>query len=148
MKGGSKIEKLKNLKEVEVPALACITCGQCRNPIWPSKDRFGVCPIYSTDFTPKFEAFYARGKNIIIRGLLWGDLPLSFDIANVFFQCTNCGSCEEFCHNSYNKNIRFLNHKWIENVKVYEALRADLVEAGVKEVGVFFVIENKRPGQS
>ncbi|MHA1145235.1 MAG: (Fe-S)-binding protein [Candidatus Helarchaeota archaeon] len=124
------MEKVKNLKEVESAALSCVACGQCRNPMWASKGRFGVCPVYSTDITPKFEAFFARGKNMIIKSILWDDLPLSSEIANIFYQCTTCGSCEEFCHNSMNSEINFANHKWMKHVEVYEALRADLVEAG------------------
>jgi len=124
------MEKVKNLKEVESAALSCVACGQCRNPMWASKGRFGVCPVYSTDITPKFEAYFSRGKNMIIKSILWDDLPLSQDLANIFYQCTGCGSCEEFCHNSMNPNIDFATHKWVSHVEVYEALRADLVEAG------------------
>lgn len=124
------MEELKNLKKVKGAALSCVACGQCRNPIWPSKGRYGVCPVYDTDYTPKFEPFYSRGKNLILRGLFWDGLPLSQDLANIFFQCTLCGSCENFCHDAKNPEISFATHKWMENVKVYEALRADLVEAG------------------
>ena len=124
------MEKLKNLNKVKNAALSCVSCGQCRNPIWPLKGIFGVCPVYNTDFTPKFEPFFSRGKNVILKGLLWEELSLSEDLANIFFQCTTCGACEEYCHNAKNPNIDFANHKWMENVNVYEALRADLVIAG------------------
>ncbi|MBD3227578.1 MAG: hypothetical protein GF329_05255 [Candidatus Lokiarchaeota archaeon] len=124
------MEKLKNLKKVKNAALSCVSCGQCRNPMWPSKGVFGLCPVYNTDYTPKFEPFFSRGKNTILKGLLWEELSLSEDIATIFFQCTTCGACEEFCHNAKNPNIDFANHKWMEQVKVYEALRADLVENG------------------
>jgi len=121
---------LKNLKRVKEAALSCVACGQCRTPQWPSKGQFGVCPVYETDYTPKFEPFFARGKNMILRSLLWDELGLSQDLANIFFQCTGCGACEVFCHNARNPNIDFATHKWIENVRVYEALRADLMENG------------------
>lgn len=122
--------ELKNLKNVKEAALSCVTCGQCRTPMWPSKGWFGVCPIYETDYTPKFEPFFSRGKNTILRGLIWNELGLSHDLANIFFQCTGCGACEEFCHNAQNPTIEFATHRWIESVRVYEALRADLVECG------------------
>lgn len=124
------MDELKNLKKVKEAALSCVACGQCRNPFWPSKGRFGVCPVYETDYTPRFEPFFSRGKNTILRGLLWNELSLSQDVADIFFQCTVCGACEEFCHNAQNPYIDFTTHRWAENVKVYEALRADLVEAG------------------
>ncbi|MHA1268356.1 MAG: (Fe-S)-binding protein [Candidatus Helarchaeota archaeon] len=124
------MENLKNLKKVEGAALSCVSCGQCRNPMWNVKSIFGVCPVYETNYTPKFEPFFSRGKNVILKGLIWGELPLSSDIANIFYQCTTCGACEEFCHNSFNPSIDFATNKWMEQVKVYEALRADLVENG------------------
>lgn len=124
------MDELKNLKKVKEAALSCVACGQCRNPFWPSKGRFGVCPVYETDYTPRFEPFFSRGKNTILKGLLWNELSLSQDVADIFFQCTVCGACEEFCHNAQNPNIDFTTHRWAENVSVYEALRADLVEAG------------------
>jgi len=129
---------LKNLQEVKDSAFACVHCGQCRVANFPVKGIYYVCPVYKTDITPKFEPYFARGKNIILKGLFWGDLELSQDISDLIFQCTLCGACENFCHNSYNENIDFTNHRLIENVKVFEALRADLVEAG-------FPIESQVP---
>jgi len=124
------MSELKNLQEVKDAASVCVHCGQCRVANFPAKGIYYVCPVYKTDITPKFEPYFARGKNVILKGLLWGDLELSQEISNLIFQCTLCGACENFCHNSYNENIDFANHRLIENVKVFEALRADLVEAG------------------
>ncbi|MCP4760642.1 MAG: (Fe-S)-binding protein, partial [archaeon] len=82
------------------------------------------------EITSKFEPFSSRGKNIILKGLFWGDLKLSKEISDIFYNCTLCGACKEFCFNAHNDNIDFPNHKWMDQVEVYEALRADLVEAG------------------
>ena len=123
-------DELKNLREVKDAALSCVHCGQCRVAQWPVKGIYDVCPVYKTDITSKFEPFFSRGKNVILKGLLWGDLPLSDEISDIFFHCTLCGSCEDFCHNAHNESIDFANHKWMKQVEVYEALRADLVEAG------------------
>jgi len=125
-----KEDKLKNLLKVKDAALSCVHCGQCRVANWPEKNFYYVCPVYKTNFTPNFEPFFARGKNIILKGLLWGDLELSQELSEIFFQCSVCGACDDFCHNSYNKYIDFANAKWMDQVKVFEALRADLVEAG------------------
>ena len=95
-----KLEKLTNLNKYKNEALSCVFCGECRNPIWPNKGVYGVCPIYQTDFTPKFEPFFSRGKNVILKGLLWGELSLSKEVSEIFYQCTTCGACQEFCHNS------------------------------------------------
>lgn len=129
---------LKNLSEVKDAALSCVQCGQCRVANWPSKGIFYVCPVYNTDITPKFDPFFARGKGIILRGLFWGDLELSQEISDIIFQCTLCGSCYEFCFDAHNDNFEFVTHRWTDHVKVYEALRADLVEAG-------FPIESQVP---
>jgi Fe-S oxidoreductase len=125
-----KEDRLKNLLKVKDAALSCVHCGQCRVANWPEKNFYYVCPVYKTNFTPNFEPFFARGKNIILKGLLWGDLELSQELSEIFFQCSVCGACDDFCHNSYNKYIDFANAKWMDQVKVFEALRADLVEAG------------------
>ena len=123
-------DPLKNLRKVKDAAMSCVQCGQCRSANWAIKGIHYVCPVYKTDYTSKFEPFNSRGKNVILKGLLWGDLELSPEISELIFQCSLCGGCEEFCHNSFNENIDFANHRWMEQVKVFEALRADLVEAG------------------
>ena len=131
-------EHLKNLSKFEDAALACAQCGQCRTANWPSKGIFDSCPVYKTDVVSKFDPFIARGKNIIMKGLFWGHLKLSQDISDVIFQCTLCGLCEEICFNSQSENFDFPLHNIMDHVNVYEALRADLVEAG-------FPIESQVP---
>lgn len=123
-------DPLSNLNKVKDAALSCVQCGQCRSPQWASKGIFYLCPVYKTDLTPKFEPFYARGKNVILKGLFWGDLELSQELSEIIYQCNLCGACEEFCHNAFNESIDFANHRWMSHIKVFEALRADLVEAG------------------
>ena len=62
-------DELKNLKEVKDAALSCVHCGQCRVANWPEKGFHYICPVYNTEITPKFEPFFARGKNIILKGV-------------------------------------------------------------------------------
>ncbi|MFO8020792.1 MAG: (Fe-S)-binding protein [Promethearchaeia archaeon] len=127
---GEKEKKLKYLTELKDAALSCVHCGQCRVPQWPVKGIYDVCPVYKTEITPKFEPFFSRGKNVILKGLFWGDLGLSKELSEIIYQCSLCGACEEFCFNSHNENIAFSQEEWMKQVDVYEALRADLVEAG------------------
>ncbi len=127
---GETKDPLKNLRQYLEAALSCVHCGQCRVANWPSKGIFYICPVYQTEITPNFEPYFARGKNIILKGLLWGDLELSQEISDIIFQCTLCGACEEFCHNAYEESIDFATHRYMDTVTVFEALRADLVEAG------------------
>jgi len=131
-------EPLKNLKEFENAALACAQCGQCRAANWPSKGIFHSCPVTKVDGIAKFEPLLARGKNLIMKGLLWGHLQLSQEISDVIYQCTLCGLCEEVCFNSQSESFDFPLHNIMDHVNTYEALRADLVEAG-------FPIESQVP---
>ncbi|MFW9866728.1 MAG: (Fe-S)-binding protein [Candidatus Thorarchaeota archaeon] len=131
-------KNLKNLCEYEEAARACAQCGQCRVANWPSKGIFYSCPVYKSDLVSKFEPFNPRGKNIILKGLFRGDLKLSQEISDLIFQCTLCGLCEELCFNAQNENFNFPMAEIMDHIKVYEALRADLVEAG-------FPIESQVP---
>ena len=131
-------ESLKNLSEFENAALACAQCGQCRAANWPSKGIFHSCPVTKVDGIAKFEPLLARGKNLIMKGLLWGHLQLSQEISDVIYQCTLCGLCEEVCFNSQSESFDFPLHNIMDHVNTYEALRADLVEAG-------FPIESQVP---
>ena len=131
-------ESLKNLSEFEDAALACAQCGQCRAANWPSKGIFHSCPVTKTDGIAKFEPLLARGKSIIMKGLLWGHLKLSQEISDLIFQCTLCGLCEEVCFNSQSEYFDFPLHNIMDHVNTYEALRADLVAAG-------FPIESQVP---
>ncbi|MHA1727554.1 MAG: (Fe-S)-binding protein [Promethearchaeota archaeon] len=126
-----KTEELKNLSSLKDAAIACAQCGMCRVANWPSKGIFYVCPVLKTDSSPQFEPYFARGKNMILKGLFNGDLKLSREISDLVFQCTLCGACYDFCFNTHRDDINFPLHSIMDQVNVYEALRADLVAAGV-----------------
>ena len=111
-------EKFKHLAKVGPNVLQCIACGDCREQTdytaFPQK--WGVC--VARDHTTGFEPFFARGKMQIIRSLWQGKLELSKDMAEVIYQCPTCNACTEAC--AYD----------MDNVALYEALRAELVDAG------------------
>jgi heterodisulfide reductase subunit D len=98
--------------------LQCISCGDCREATDYTSDpqKWGVC--VARDNTSGFEAFFGRGKMQIIRSLWQRKLELSKDLAEVFYQCPTCNACAETC--AYN----------MDNAVIYEALRAELVDAG------------------
>ncbi|TFF94796.1 MAG: (Fe-S)-binding protein, partial [Promethearchaeota archaeon] len=110
-------EKYKHLAKLEDIVITCISCGDCREAIdytaEPKKD--GVCVVWEQ--TPGFEPFFSRGKMQIIRSLWQDKLELSKDMAEVIYQCTTCNACAEAC--SYD----------MDNSALYEALRAELVDA-------------------
>ena len=111
-------EKYKHLGMLGDVILQCISCGDCReqtdytaeNPKW------GVC--VARENSPGFEPYFARGKMQIIRSIWQGKLELSKDMAEVIYQCPTCNACAEAC--AYD----------MDNACLYEALRAELVEAG------------------
>jgi len=98
--------------------LQCIGCGDCREATDYTADppKWGVC--VARDHTSGFEPFFGRGKMQIIRSLWQGKLELSKDMAEVIFQCPTCNACSATCYYEIN------------NALFYEALRAELVDAG------------------
>ena len=62
----------------------CIECGNCT--LW--------CPVFQE--LPQ-EAYVARGKNLMIRNLLNGELVYDQKVADVLSKCTLCMTCTEHC---------------------------------------------------
>lgn len=110
--------KYKHLSKLGNMILQCISCGDCREATDFSSEppKWGVC--VARDHTSGFEPFSGRGKMQIIRSLWQGKLELSKDMAEVIFQCPTCNACSETCYYD------------LDNATFYEALRAELVEAG------------------
>lgn len=79
-------------------------CGFCRED----------CPVYRE---LRFESYSCRGKMIVARGLLENLYGLSSKLAQTIYECTTCGFCKYKCA--------------LNNIELIEALRADLVDAGL-----------------
>jgi heterodisulfide reductase subunit D len=111
-------EKYKHFAKIGDMLLQCIGCGDCREATDYTDDppKWGVC--VARENTSGFEPFFGRGKMQIIRSLWQGKLNLSKDMAEVIFQCPTCNACAETC--AYD----------MDNAVIYEALRAELVDAG------------------
>ena len=62
----------------------CMKCGFCT--YW--------CPVYQEE---KLESSVARGKNMMIRGLLDGELEYTKEFAERLNKCTLCMTCTEKC---------------------------------------------------
>lgn len=105
------------MAKYEKMILTCISCGDCREAvdITANPPKNGVC--VAREHTSGFEPFFSRGKMQIIRSIWEGKLGLSKDLAEVIYQCPTCNACSETC--AYD----------MDNASVYEALRAELVEA-------------------
>ena len=111
-------EKFKHLAKIGPNVLQCIACGDCREQTdyTSNPPKWGVC--VSREHTSGFEPSFGRGKMQIIRSLWQGKLELSKEMGDVIFQCPTCNACSEAC--AYD----------MDNVALYEALRAELVDAG------------------
>ena len=111
-------ENFKHLTKLEDILLTCIGCGDCReavdSTVYPPK--WGVC--VAREHSTGFEPFFSRGKMQIIRSLWEGKLNLSKRLGEVIFQCPTCNACAEACQYD------------MDNASLYEALRAELVDAG------------------
>ncbi len=104
-------------------------CGDCGYAIRPAVGLNLTCPVKEVHPTG-FEPFFSRGKMTLAKGLLDGDLEYSHALAEILYQCTECGACHETCHQSRNPSIENFVCRWIDHVKVWEALRRDLVVNG------------------
>ena len=97
-------DRYEQIKRFESDLSQCMKCGFCT--FW--------CPVYQQEH---IEASVARGKNMMIRGLLAGDLDYTQEYADRLNKCTLCMACTTNCPAKAN----------IPNVIV--AARADAVKA-------------------
>jgi glycolate oxidase iron-sulfur subunit len=100
----AKDDRYENIKKFESDLSQCMKCGFCT--FW--------CPVYQEE---RIEASVARGKNMMIRGLLAGELDYTKEYADRLNKCTLCMACTVTCPAKAN----------IPNVIV--AARADTVKA-------------------
>ncbi len=112
----------------------CIQCRSCYFAFSGEPDRKGIgeykgelyegivdgCPAQHTF---EWNAYANAGKMWIARGVLEGDLKLEGEegvqIRDLLMPCIVCGNCQIQCENK------------IPTVEIIEALRADLVDAGI-----------------
>ena len=105
-------------------------CGDCGFAIRPAVGRYLTCPVKEVKGEQAFEIHFSRGRMNVLKSILEGKIPLSKELAEWVYECSECGNCTEVCHMSHNENIVLPTSNWIDHVKVWEALRKDLIEAG------------------
>ena len=69
--------------------LRCSSCGFCR----------AVCPVFGITKRP---ALNARGKMLILKEVMDGNVDLNDELVETLFQCTTCASCSEQCPSGVN----------------------------------------------
>lgn len=113
-------ENMNNLKKVIQSIYSCRRCGMCGNKVKTGVPY--VCPVRES--TPGFDHFYSRGKIVIARGLLDGEIEPSQELAEVIYSCTLCGNCMTQC-GSVNQDT---GDPLVDTTKIVEAMRADFLE--------------------
>ncbi|MHA1723671.1 MAG: (Fe-S)-binding protein [Promethearchaeota archaeon] len=123
--------ELKHLKKEWKAVMSCMGCGDCGYSIRSAVGRYLTCAVKEAIGEEAFEIYFARGRMNVLKSILEGKLPLSKELAEFVYQCTECANCSEVCHMTHNDFIVLNTSKWIDHYKVWDALRRDLVEAGV-----------------
>ncbi len=121
--------ELDNLKKEWEGVFSCMGCGECGFAINPMVGIHLTCPVKEALGDEAFEIYFARGRMSVLKSILKGSIPLSKELAEFVYQCTECGNCTETCHQS-DGNVVLNISKWIDHCNVWNALRKDLVEAG------------------
>lgn len=124
------MSELKHLKEHWKDIFSCMGCGDCGYSIRPAVERYLVCPVKEAKGEGGFEIYFARGRMTVLKSILEGQIHLSEELARWVYECSECGNCTEVCHMTHNENVALPTCNWIDHVKVWEALRKDLVDAG------------------
>jgi len=71
-------------QKMKVDPDRCMKCGFCMS----------VCPVYDIDHV---ENHVARGRNVLVRMLREGELPLEEDYRRCLYSCLLCKRCEAVC---------------------------------------------------
>ena len=121
--------ELENLKKEWEAIFSCMGCGECGFAINPMVGIHLTCPVKEALGDEAFEIYFARGRMSVLKSILKGSIPLSKELAEFVYQCTECGNCTETCHQS-DENVVLNISNWIDHCNVWNALRKDLVEAG------------------
>jgi heterodisulfide reductase subunit D len=124
------MSELKHLKGYWKDIFSCMGCGDCGYAIRPAVGRYLTCAVKEAKGEEGFELTFSRGRMNVLKSVLVGQIPLSRELAEWVYQCSECGNCSEVCHITQNENILLPTCQWIDHVKVWDALRKDLVEAG------------------
>jgi glycolate oxidase iron-sulfur subunit len=80
----TELDRYEQIKRFERELGQCMKCGFCT--FW--------CPVYREE---QKEPAVARGKNMMIRGLLAGELDYTREYADRLNQCTLCMACTTNC---------------------------------------------------
>ncbi|MBN2151722.1 MAG: (Fe-S)-binding protein, partial [Candidatus Lokiarchaeota archaeon] len=123
--------KIGHVKARWADIMSCIGCGDCGYSIRPAVGRHLVCPVKEAKGPAGFEPTFSRGRMGILKSLLEGKVELGEGLVDMTYECTECGACNEVCHQTHNPGVVLNTSKWIDHVEVWHALRQDLIASGL-----------------
>jgi heterodisulfide reductase subunit D len=108
-----------DLKDLQITAFKkeifkCTRCGYCREMVRERDNTFRICPIREN--TAGFESYTSKGKMMLMRGVIEGEIEFTPRLADIFFTCSTCGSCRVHCPVD------------LPTTEIFEVFRADLVK--------------------
>ncbi len=80
----TNVNKYTETEKFQADLDACTKCGFCMS----------ACPVYREE---KNESAVARGKIMLVRSLLNGELTVTDEMAEILNRCTLCGTCAQNC---------------------------------------------------
>ncbi|MBU7010417.1 MAG: (Fe-S)-binding protein [Theionarchaea archaeon] len=92
------------LEEYISDIYACSRCGDCRESVKiesAHKGVYQVCPIKNQ---LGFDSYTARGRFMVLREVVEGK-DINEDVADLFYNCLECGSCKEVCISQLGEGI-------------------------------------------
>jgi heterodisulfide reductase subunit D len=108
-----------NIEKYKTNIYSCIRCSYCRDTFRYRDNSLDICPSREVS-AGGFECYTGKGKLMLARGVLEGTIPLSPELAKIVASCPTCRNCWDKCY----------ANGFIDHVPIYEALRADLWNAG------------------
>lgn len=122
------------LENYRYNVMRCTRCGMCRSKYTYYIER--VCP--AGEFSPGFEHDFPRGKVLIARGILEGDLQYSKELAEALTMCVGCWSCMQQCGaQDTSTGLPLINPG-----EIVETMRADCVDLGLAPRAYQYIARN------
>jgi heterodisulfide reductase subunit D len=85
--------------------LKCSNCGFCQ----------AACPVFGLTLRPSYNA---RGKMLVLKEVMEGNIGLNEELIETLFQCTTCASCKVNCPSG------------VDVPEIIKAVRKDMVDLG------------------
>lgn len=102
------------LKDVAGEIYKCLKCGWCREKVM--EDTMRVCPAREI---LGFESSFGRGRVMMARGILEGELEYTPRLVERMYTCLGCGACKVHCPLE------------VDTIEIFRATREEAVKKGI-----------------